>query len=518
MATDQATSTSRFKVEISDDALQAWVIPTSPSVQAISPSNPVEIESLRQELRHLLSQHGVQLGADIDERIGALLAKLSKRDGSPSGAESGRFLIAQGTPPAEATDAEFVLAPLESDQAESDRDTATDHYARNTIHTYPVGAVVGHITTPTPGAYGHNVFGQEVSPGRLKPRQITLGHGLELRSPQSREVVTTQPGRIKRNGDTLLIEEVLSIPGDVCFESGNIDSIVNVHVRGDVRPKFSVISTRSIQIDGSVDEATIEAGEDLIIHGGVFGKSGPYRIRAAGEIHARILDQTRATAGADIEVRREILHSEVYTRGRIQLPTGRIIGGRVYARCGITAQVIGSDAGVRTTLIVGMPAGELLANRARNREITQLGERKERLDQLTAQLTQRMAQLSPTERERATELMAQTLEIDEDTQRLREEIEESVAEHAPPIPATIEVASMVHARTLLVFGLRQAELSSTIRGPVRFEQLDDDPEGDIVAINVSTDARVTLATSPIAPDDQTIHDLQPGDSDADEST
>lgn len=457
MVARQITSTHGFAVELDDSGYEVWLIVGPRGRGCLQSPTPELLDEVREELRHLLSTHKVRLGKSVLERIEQYLEVLANSDGSEALPE--RYLIADGTRPAEAVDARFEWAQSETakpQQPEEDEPDRFDHYTRNFIRTVAPGTVIGRITPCKTGHYGCDVYGRQVSPCRLQPVQFRLGPGLSFREGDSGDVVTTVAGRVELVANELRISEVLTIPRAVDFKSGNIDAVVPVCIRGDVRPRFQVRSTKDIRVDGDIENAAVDAGGDLFVRGGIFGHEGPYRTVARGSIHARVVDGATLRAGRDVEIAREIKSSDVKAGGHVRLLTGTALGGRIYAYRGMELRAAGSAAGVPTELVVGDPCEVpfVQANEAAPASDTDQSGAGTSADQAVS--------AEPRERPRL------------------------------PRSATIEVQGVVHGGVRIVIDCREVLIRDSLRGPMRFERNGK----EIIVVNLRTNARTALVTSP----------------------
>jgi hypothetical protein len=460
MIARQVTSTHGFALELDDRGYHAWLIAGSRGRNSPKSLTPEILDEMREELRHLLSTHKVRLGQQVLERIEQYLALIADRSADATNESLDRFLVAKGAPAVEAVDGRFEWIQPESDASELNEHDPdpVDHYARNSIRTVTPGTIVGHITPGSAGRYGCDVFGRQISPSRLQPLQFRLGPGLCFAEGQSGAVVTKVAGRVELVANELRISEVLTIPGGVDFKSGNVDAVVPVRIGGDVRPRFQVRSTCDIHVDGDIDNAAIDTGGDLFVRGGIFGHQGPYRTIAGGSIHARVVDGATLRAGGDIEVAREIKASDLKAGGVVRLPVGAVLGGRIHALRGMVLRSAGSTAIISTELVAGEP-DVIPAQPVRPGSATETGGSDEAdgvdsVDQANAALP--------------------------------------APEPALISSATIEVQGVVHAGVRIAIGSREILITSSLKGPMRFER----DENDIVVVNLRTLERTAFPTVP----------------------
>ncbi|MCX7726126.1 MAG: FapA family protein, partial [Chitinispirillaceae bacterium] len=162
------------------------------------------------------------------------------------------------------------------------------------------------------------------------------------------------------NGMVSFHDKILSVfphycvNGDVDMKSGNINFNGSVTVLGTVRMGFEVKAAGDIFVSGSVEAAILEAGRDIRVNGAIVGGEDSY-VKAGRNIFAGHVQNANLEAQGDITVVRSIMHSYVYSTGKVSLHDrdGAIVGGVVNAMKGINAMSIGSEMGTPTEVVVG---------------------------------------------------------------------------------------------------------------------------------------------------------------------
>ena len=116
----------------------------------------------------------------------------------------------------------------------------------------------------------------------------------------------------------------------------------------------------SIQVDGVVEDCTIEAGEDLVVSSGIQGQDHGV-VQAHRSVYAKYMERCRVYAQESVQSDC-IIDCEVYSNGTVQVHTGRgvIIGGTIHAAEGVDASTVGSKAERLTNIVLGgMPCEDL---------------------------------------------------------------------------------------------------------------------------------------------------------------
>lgn len=276
---------------------------------------------------------------------------LRLRVGMTSGSVD-RVPIAEGRPAQAGRDGEVAWSVAPPAKIVADAEARIDFRAVTQFVKVSAGQTLCCVKDPQPGTPGRDVFGREL-PAAMG-RQVTLRLGRNVRfEDDGRTVVSLADGCLRVAGDTVSVEDTCVVKEDVDFGIGNIDFNGVVVVNGSVRDGFSVKATKDIIVRGTACGATLEAGGDIRITGGVSGHDKGV-LRAHGEVAVRYLDNVTVAAGADIHVQMAIMNSAVEAAGSVVVDRGRIIGGKITAGGDVKASVLGSDMCIPTAIRAGM--------------------------------------------------------------------------------------------------------------------------------------------------------------------
>ncbi len=509
MEPQHRTTAGDIRVVVAKDRLRAW-IETPPVLPA--GVAPPRVEDVLAALKN----RNIKITDDVRQRVEQYVALAAQPAAEPTGDDSDadtngpdeagppelpqRYLVAEGTPAVEARDGEFELAEeYRAESHEWNEDEQADYYVMNSILTIEAGRVIGVIVPPREGSTGCDVYGNEVPPLRKKGMPIILGNGLRLVDEESRQVVTEIAGYLERDGVTVYMSDVLTIPRDVDFHTGNIDSVVNVHIRGGVKPNFSVRSAGAIAIDKDVESARLEAGGDIEIRRGLFGHDAPHVVKARGSLSAHICDAATVEAGGDIRITKEIINSHVRAWGHVCVERGAIIGGHTYARNGVKAKHLGSPSAVATRIEVGIEGRVLYQAQQMARKAAKQKEHAANVRARVQPLLANVKRLTSAQREQATELVCKADEIDLEADDLLAARDRLLADAAPDDPAVVEVTGLLHPGCVLVFGLDEVEIRDAVKGPLRVEPRDNGEGVEIVITSQSSGAALVLCSRPVDP-------------------
>jgi hypothetical protein len=263
--------------------------------------------------------------------------------------------IACGTQPVEGKDGYVVEHyPREFQRAiKIDENGVADYRSITYVQVIQKGDVICDIFPPVEGQAGLRVDGKILEPKRVHPAKIPAGGNTEL-SEDGQHLVASIDGHIVFSKDAFMVRPLLDIKGDVDYSTGNVDFRGDVHIHGDVRENFFVRATGTVTVDGTVEAANIEAGGDILVSCGVLGDNRA-TIKSAGCIRVKYLESCVAYASQGVYADC-IMSAQVFSDDEISVTTGRgtVIGGSLTAGRKITARMIGSQSGMKTSLVLGV--------------------------------------------------------------------------------------------------------------------------------------------------------------------
>lgn len=261
-------------------------------------------------------------------------------------------LIASGERAQHGEDGKVVDMTLE--RAE-DAPPPEDDYGRidfknlNWIQNVTKGQKLCRIIPPTSGQDGMNVLGQRqyAKPGRAAP--YVAGDHTAF-SEDGVYLLAAIDGQLLRKGTRYVVDETLTIKGNVDYSTGNIKCNGSVVVMGDVYPNFEVEAQNNITVYGTVDGGTLKAGKDVAVFGGVLASNQGY-IHAGGNFRCRFMEYGKAYVGQNAYFE-NLIHSNINCEGDIFVTSGRgtVIGGRLVSMGNITINTCGNRANCNTIL------------------------------------------------------------------------------------------------------------------------------------------------------------------------
>lgn len=280
--------------------------------------------------------------------------------------EACSVIVARGRAAIDGTDASIdIIFNTDTIHGPETRDDGTvDHYNTHDYVTVNENTPLLKRTPPTTGTSGISIFGDTIEPIPGKDIQFVLNDTVKLDDDDSNILISRKSGHPIIKDNTVLVDDTL-ILSEASLETGNIEYSGSVKISGDVKPNVRVEASGDIHVDGTVENADLISGNTVHVLKGVIctnamenqehqGDNYTTFIKAQNDIYIKYCNFVKAEAGNCIYVQDYSLHSTLqagkaiisgYNNGK-----GKLIGGEVIANQHIKANVVGSEAYVRTTI------------------------------------------------------------------------------------------------------------------------------------------------------------------------
>lgn len=345
-------------IKVDDDRMTAWA-----TAEPAYGGEALTIE----DLQAVLQEKKVIQEAVVTEEIEMLLqakstvhAVIAKGKQAKKGKDSRiEFLV----------DIEDVFAPKEGEDGRVDFKSTRDYIV------VEEGTPIVRRVPPVKAVPGYDVTGTKLTAddGKLVPfgKEFT---GVMPSDHDPSILVAQVKGHPLRKGKGLKIDPSLTLKG-VNLATGNVYYDGSVVINGDVAPEMIVEVTGDIFIKGTVEKSTIIAGNNIVVKSGVIGDEQwdeqeegntpefSTRLIAGGGLEAKFVSQAKINAKGVIKVREYIFNSLTFSATDLFLGQeggkGVLAGGRTQVGHEIKANVIGSDAFVKTEVVVGFNPDEL---------------------------------------------------------------------------------------------------------------------------------------------------------------
>ena len=281
------------------------------------------------------------------------------------------LVIAKGRPSQNGADAriELLVDPDKAPVVDEDSMESIDHRSRSAFVNVLKGQEIAIKHPATLGENGISVVGTSLPSKPGKDVSFSFGEGLKLSEGNELLLVAAVDGCLLKTKGKLTVMSELVVSSDVDFGVGNINFTGVVKIKGAVKEGFRVVSAGNIDIRETVEGAHVESGGQVIIHGGVRGMNKA-DIIAEGNVTIGFADQVKIRSGESIYIKDALLHSFVSARDSVVVMGGQksqIAGGKIEAGIDVTCQILGSEMGTKTDVMVGF-SPELLERRKILRE------------------------------------------------------------------------------------------------------------------------------------------------------
>lgn len=278
------------------------------------------------------------------------------------------------------------------------------------------------ILPAEPGIPGKNILGEVIPPPPMPDKNpVRLGKNVAYDKNDPTLIIATSPG-MATFSETGKIEvfDTFEVDGDIDLDTGNVRFPGRVIVNGDVKAGFIVEAREDVIIYGSVEDAQVQAGRDIIVHQG-FSGGIKGRLQAGRDIQVAFARNGKLEAHRDIFFEVELIACRTRAYRAVKSSDGRVVGGRTEAMESIQIRSAGSEEEVRTILVVGQ---KKVLNEERNALLEQIKEyqkafdaNKERIYLLVVKKLDR--KISAAEAQELEELQQRQEEIKGDLNRFK---------------------------------------------------------------------------------------------------
>lgn len=338
------TVDGKFEIKVDHERVTAILNLTPPRGGA-----PVQLESIFQEAAH----KGIGIQLDLDAINHALI----------HGAEG--VVIAQGKPPVHGINGtvQNLIPAISNRSPKLDESGVADFRDFGDIIVVQQGEVLMRRTPPTEGEPGIALSGKPIAarPGKEAAFAKKIQGAIIDPNDRNQLIASISGYPVQKMGE-ISIEPVYKVK-NVDLRSGNINFDGTVHVGNDVHAGMTINATGDIHVGGTVEGALLEAGGNIVVKGGIIavleqGNNFTPLVKCEANCTARFIQNARVIAGQGIFIAEFTMQSDLTAGHQIIVGKkgggkGHIIGGVLRAPMLIKAQNIGSETGVKTSLITG---------------------------------------------------------------------------------------------------------------------------------------------------------------------
>ncbi|WP_285906679.1 DUF342 domain-containing protein [Pseudodesulfovibrio pelocollis] len=303
---------------------------------------PISAERVEKELREL----GVVIDIDLG-RLKALLGR-ARDQGQPVPDQ----VVVAGRVPSPGRDGwlELLVSTRELAGTE-DESGRLDFRDRGTHPMVEAEQVVARLHPPSAGEGGIDIYGKTIPASRGKPMVVRRGENIDVLDDEI-TFISRAKGVLSLEDNILSATECLLINDNVDLGTGNvIIEYGSVKILGSIHAGFSVSAPKHVIVAGSIESATVSAGGNVEVSGGILMPDGG-TVRAGGSVSCAYATNARIRAGGDVIITNDITNSDIRAEGRLLGTRGKghVQGGKIITGKGMEIKELGSELGVNTVV------------------------------------------------------------------------------------------------------------------------------------------------------------------------
>jgi uncharacterized protein (DUF342 family) len=205
---------------------------------------------------------------------------------------------------------------------------------------------------PGKGGTGIDLFGKPALAPDGEDIEIKLGANTEFSATDPALIVASVAGFLQRKDGLVSVNECFVVDGSVDYSTGNIDYAHSSVIRGDIADGFTVNVGGALEVGGSVGEARLTVGGDLLIKKGFVG-AGHGLVTSKGNVTLGFASNQIVRAHGDLTLEKESFNCHLYSRKSLTV-FGPLVGGVAMAGEELVCRVAGNDLGTKTEIEAGM--------------------------------------------------------------------------------------------------------------------------------------------------------------------
>ncbi len=309
---------------------------------------------LQEDLQNVLAEHKIVFGIDQEALENANIFLQSGEK------EFNSFVIARGQNVEKSTDAylryDMEIGPIAGTLLENG---AIDFRERRIMVGVKAGQCIATKIPARQGAPGINIYGEETPAPAGKDIKIELLNDVKF-SRESLQVIATKSGVLSIvNNRVIKVCSHQVLLGDVDFQTGNIESMNCITIRGSIQPGFRVTAAGDMEISGAVMSGKISCQGNLVVKGGITGKNST--LEAHGDVDIHFIEQGSLKCGGIAVIRKQSYYSDINAGGDIRChQASKVVGGSLVAEGNMTLGDVGSENCTPSFIAAGVIADRLL--------------------------------------------------------------------------------------------------------------------------------------------------------------
>lgn len=394
------------------------------------------------------------LGVVIDLDLDGLDAKL--RQAKEAGVPLYDQAIVEGKEPVPGRDGWFEHLVSTREETGTEDDSGRLNFRdRGAYPMVKAGQIVGRLHGPTAGEGGIDIFGKTIPASGGRELRIHLGENVFIHDDKKTFESKAQ-GIMVMERNVLSVTDCLLISGNVDLNTGNIKvEHGSVKILGSIQAGFEVKAPKHVIVGGSVESATVYAGGNVEVSGGILMPDGG-KITAEGDVVAGYTTNARIVAGGDVHVANDVTNSDIHAEGYLFATSGKghIQGGEIVTAKGMVVNEIGSELGVHTNITVNIEHEEddcLREQRAKVKKAIQRVD--EALGNDPAEMI--LGRTPPEKRQAVAEVLKHRITLVKRRKAISEQLNQLALKRQEELAGTkVKVRRFLHPGTTIKFGGR----------------------------------------------------------------
>lgn len=237
-------------------------------------------------------------------------------------------------------------------------DGSVDYYNSLRIAMVSKDEIFAVYIPATPGEYGFTVFSEMLPPVKGRNLAPLKGRGFSI-SEDQKEYKALFDGRIYKENERIIIEELYVIKGDLGIDQGNIKFNGDVEIKGDIRSGLAIEAKGSIFIHGHVGACLLVSGGNITVRKGIQGRN-KCNIVAGGDVACSFVERSSIRAGGSIYAN-SLLDCQIVARNMVVVKSrkGLVVGGNIIGMQGVFVKEAGNSVGMLTELSAGITSDHM---------------------------------------------------------------------------------------------------------------------------------------------------------------
>lgn len=251
-------------------------------------------------------------------------------------------VVARGQPATPGVDGKLEIFIEEKPPVSIDETGKADFRNIQRYNAVDAGQLLARYTPPVAGTPGLNIRMEEVPPPAPHDPRIAAGDNVQF-NQASGEYRAAVHGIFVHEKDTLSVNPVLTIPGNVGLASGNVSYDGNIKIFGNIERGSMVSSLGDLEVGGMIESHAVRAGGSLRVKKGINTRREGV-VTSGGNLQAVYIENSEITVSGSLIVEKSIIGSKVICDGDIAL-SGRgstVAGSEISCFGSLACDIMGS--------------------------------------------------------------------------------------------------------------------------------------------------------------------------------